>query len=143
MLAEFDERTVVARYFSTVKAQNRRRTFCSRPTMTSTHTTSRGNVPPRRRRLHSGHRRSGIYRLAYVRRLLNAGYAVVVVDNLVNSHRESLRRVERITGQSLTFYQQDVCDEQALNAIFDAHPISAAIHFAALKAVGESTAKPL
>jgi len=75
--------------------------------------------------------------------LLNAGYAVVVVDNLVNSHRESLRRVERITGQSLTFYQQDVCDEQALNAIFDAHPISAAIHFAALKAVGESTAKPL
>lgn len=75
--------------------------------------------------------------------LLNAGYAVVVVDNLVNSHRESLRRVERITGKSLTFYEQDVCDEQALNLIFDSHPISAAIHFAALKAVGESNSKPL
>ena len=67
--------------------------------------------------------------------LLNAGYAVVVVDNLVNSHRESLRRVERITNKSLTFYEQDVCDERALNTIFEAHPISAAIHFAALKAV--------
>jgi len=75
--------------------------------------------------------------------LLNAGYAVVVVDNLVNSHRESLRRVERITNKSLTFYEQDVCDERALNTIFEAHPISAAIHFAALKAVGESNAKPL
>jgi len=67
----------------------------------------------------------------------------VVVDNLVNSHRESLRRVERITNKSLTFYEQDVCDERALNTIFEAHPISAAIHFAALKAVGESNAKPL
>jgi len=75
--------------------------------------------------------------------LLNAGYNVVVVDNLVNSHRESLRRVERITGKSLTFYEKDVRDEDALNAIFETHPISAAIHFAALKAVGESTTQPL
>jgi UDP-glucose 4-epimerase len=75
--------------------------------------------------------------------LLNAGYQVVVVDNLVNSHRESLHRVERITGKTLNFYANDVCDAAALQAIFERHPITAAIHFAALKAVGESTAKPL
>jgi len=75
--------------------------------------------------------------------LLNAGYQVVVVDNLVNSSRESLHRVEQITGKALTFYENDVCDAQALNAIFDQHPISAAIHFAALKAVGESVAQPI
>jgi len=75
--------------------------------------------------------------------LLNAGYDVVVVDNLVNSQREALHRVEHITGRPLSFYQEDVRDAQAMEAIFTQHPINAAIHFAALKAVGESTVKPI
>src|SRR5580698_353836 len=75
--------------------------------------------------------------------LLNGGYDVVVIDNLVNSNRESLRRVEKITGKAVSFYEADARDEAALNRIFDAHPITGAIHFAALKAVGESVAKPI
>jgi len=75
--------------------------------------------------------------------LLGGGYDVVVVDNLVNSHREALARVERITGKKLAFHEADVRDEAALNRIFDAHPITGVIHFAALKAVGESVAKPI
>jgi UDP-glucose 4-epimerase len=75
--------------------------------------------------------------------LLNDGYDVVVIDNLVNSNRESLARVERITGKSVTFYEADARDEAVLHRIFDAHPITGAIHFAALKAVGESVAKPI
>lgn len=75
--------------------------------------------------------------------LLDAGYEVVVIDNLVNSHREALKRVESITGKTLAFYEKDACDIAALNAIFARHPITAAIHFAALKAVGESTQRPL
>ncbi len=75
--------------------------------------------------------------------LLDAGYDVAVIDNLVNSRTESLARVERITGKKVTFYQDDACDKTALKRIFDAHPIAGAIHFAALKAVGESVAKPI
>ena len=75
--------------------------------------------------------------------LLNGGYDVVVIDNLVNSNRESLARVERITGKTLAFYEADVRDEATLNRIFATHPVTGAIHFAALKAVGESVAKPL
>ncbi|WP_061135223.1 UDP-glucose 4-epimerase GalE [Caballeronia fortuita] len=75
--------------------------------------------------------------------LLDAGYGVAVIDNLVNSRAESLKRVERITGKSVTFYEADARDEAALNRIFDAHEITGAIHFAALKAVGESVAKPI
>jgi UDP-glucose 4-epimerase len=75
--------------------------------------------------------------------LLNGGYDVVVIDNLVNSNRESLRRVEQIAGRAVTFYEADARDETALNRIFDAHPVTGAIHFAALKAVGESVTKPI
>ncbi|MBC8750424.1 UDP-glucose 4-epimerase [Paraburkholderia sp. WC7.3g] len=75
--------------------------------------------------------------------LLNGGYDVVVIDNLVNSKRESLRRVEQIAGRSVSFYDNDARDAAALQRIFDAHPITGAIHFAALKAVGESVAKPI
>ncbi|AOJ30753.1 UDP-glucose 4-epimerase GalE [Burkholderia metallica] len=75
--------------------------------------------------------------------LLDNGYDVVIVDNLVNSKAESVRRVERITGKTPAFHQVDVCDEAALAKVFDAHPITGTIHFAALKAVGESVAKPL
>ncbi|KVM04155.1 UDP-glucose 4-epimerase [Burkholderia ubonensis] len=75
--------------------------------------------------------------------LLDHGYDVVIVDNLVNSKVESVRRVAQITGKTSAFHQVDVCDEAALGKVFDAHPITGAIHFAALKAVGESVAKPL
>ncbi len=75
--------------------------------------------------------------------LLNGGYDVVAVDNLVNSREESLARVERITGKPVAFYNADVRDAQALTRIFEAHKITGVIHFAALKAVGESVAKPI
>ncbi|KWH59692.1 UDP-glucose 4-epimerase GalE [Burkholderia anthina] len=75
--------------------------------------------------------------------LLDNGYDVVIIDNLVNSKAESVRRIERITGKTPAFHQVDVCDEAALAKVFDAHPITGTIHFAALKAVGESVAKPL
>jgi UDP-glucose 4-epimerase len=75
--------------------------------------------------------------------LLNAGFGVVVIDNLVNSNAQSLKRVEQITGKKPAFYEADVRDESALARIFDEHAITGAIHFAALKSVGESVAKPI
>ncbi|HDR9061438.1 UDP-glucose 4-epimerase GalE (plasmid) [Burkholderia vietnamiensis] len=75
--------------------------------------------------------------------LLDNGYDVVIVDNLVNSKVEAVRRIERITGKTPAFHQVDVCDQAALAKVFDAHPITGTIHFAALKAVGESVTKPL
>ncbi|MGN6649040.1 UDP-glucose 4-epimerase GalE [Trinickia sp.] len=75
--------------------------------------------------------------------LISSGYDVVIVDNLVNSKREAVRRIERIVGRPVAFYEIDACDETALAKVFDAHPITAAIHFAALKAVGESVTKPV
>ena len=75
--------------------------------------------------------------------LLNAGHDVVVVDNLCNSCKESLKRVEEIAGRSVTFYEVDLLDEPALNRVFDNEKIDAVIHFAGLKAVGESVYKPL
>ena len=75
--------------------------------------------------------------------LLNAGYEVVVVDNLYNSNEKALARVEEITGKKVTFYKDDICDKAAMDALFDKEQIDAVIHFAGLKAVGESVAKPL
>ncbi|SAL38646.1 UDP-glucose 4-epimerase GalE [Caballeronia humi] len=75
--------------------------------------------------------------------LLDDGYDVVVVDNLVNSNAESLARVQKIAGKQLAFYAADARDEAALAKVFDDHPITGAIHFAALKSVGESVAKPI
>jgi UDP-glucose 4-epimerase len=75
--------------------------------------------------------------------LLNSGYDVVVVDNLCNSSEESLRRVKQITGKELTFYQVDLLDKEALTQVFQKEKVDAVIHFAGLKAVGESVAKPL
>ena len=75
--------------------------------------------------------------------LLNRGHDVVVVDNYVNSHPESLDRVREITGKSFPFYEANVCDEAALDRIFDENKVDCVIHFAGLKAVGESCAKPL
>ncbi len=75
--------------------------------------------------------------------LLNAGENVIVVDNLANSREASLRRIQELTGRSLTFHKVDLRDKPALDAVFAATPIDAVIHFAGLKAVGESVAKPL
>ena len=75
--------------------------------------------------------------------LLNAGYDVVVVDNLCNSCKESLNRVEEITGKKVTFYEVDLLDKPALDRVFDNEKIDGVIHFAGLKAVGESVYKPL
>lgn len=75
--------------------------------------------------------------------LLNAGYEVVVVDNLSNSKSESLRRVQEITGKSLRFVEADIRDANAMRAVMHGFPITAVIHFAGLKAVGESVAKPM
>lgn len=74
--------------------------------------------------------------------LQNAGYEVVVLDNLSNSSKESLKRVEKITGKPVTFYEADILDRTALNEIFDKESIDSCIHFAGLKAVGESVRKP-
>lgn len=75
--------------------------------------------------------------------LLNAGYEVVVLDNLVNSSKESLKRVEEITGKKVTFYEGDIADRELLKKMFEAENIDSCIHFAGLKAVGESVSKPL
>jgi UDP-glucose-4-epimerase len=75
--------------------------------------------------------------------LLNAGYQVVVVDNLSNSSREALNRVKEITGKKVIFYEKDLLDEEAVKDIFTKEDITAVIHFAGLKAVGESVFKPL
>lgn len=75
--------------------------------------------------------------------LLNEGYEVVVVDNLCNSCEESLKRVEEITGKTVKFYEADLLDRDALEKIFAAEKVESVIHFAGLKAVGESVQKPL
>jgi len=72
-----------------------------------------------------------------------AGHSVVVVDNLVNSNPESLRRVSKIIGKDIPFYEVDVRDKEALSKVFDENKFDAVIHFAGLKAVGESVSKPL
>jgi len=74
--------------------------------------------------------------------LLESGCGVIVIDNLCNSSAKSLERVQELTGKSLTFYEGDVRDEALLTKIFASHSIDCVIHFAGLKAVGESVAKP-
>lgn len=74
--------------------------------------------------------------------LLESGYQVVVVDNLCNSQQESIARVEEISGKKVTFYKVDVRDSHGLRLIFSQHTIDSVIHFAGLKAVGESMEKP-
>ncbi len=75
--------------------------------------------------------------------LIKSGYDVVVVDNLDNSSEKSLERVEKIVGKKIKFYKEDVRDREALRRIFTENNIEAVIHFAGLKAVGESVAKPI
>jgi len=75
--------------------------------------------------------------------LINNNFKVVAIDDLANSSRESLRRVEQITGHEIPFIEADVRDQSALSDIFTTYDIDSVIHFAGLKAVGESVAKPL
>ena len=75
--------------------------------------------------------------------LLNKGYNVIGVDNFSNSSFESLKRVQELTGKTLTFYEADIRDEQKMESLFQNHKIDAVIHFAAYKAVGESCKLPL
>jgi len=75
--------------------------------------------------------------------LLNAGHQVVVVDSLINSNVEALRRVERLTGKQPVFHHLDLLDRDGLTKVFATHRPTAVIHFAALKAVGESVSQPL
>lgn len=73
----------------------------------------------------------------------NAGYDIIVIDNLDNSSSESLKRVEKITGKTVKFYEEDVRNKEALRKIFSENDIEAVIHFAGLKAVGESVREPI
>ena len=76
--------------------------------------------------------------------LIHAGYDIVIADNLVNSSREAVRRVEEIVGKPIPFVEVDLCDAAGVETLFAQHPdIQAVIHFAALKSVGESVCKPL
>lgn len=75
--------------------------------------------------------------------LINAGYDNIVVDDLSNSTQEALRRVERITGKTVPFYQMNVADKTAMREVFEKHNIDAVMHLAGFKAVGESVEKPL
>lgn len=75
--------------------------------------------------------------------LLDEGYEVVVVDNLANSKKEALKRVQDITGKRLSFFEVDLLDHEQLEFVFSEHKIDAVIHFAGYKAVGESVSKPL
>lgn len=75
--------------------------------------------------------------------LLDAGYPIVALDNLSNSSREAIRRVEQITGTEVPFHEVDLVDHRAVEGVFDAHSIDAVMHFAGMKAVGESVEIPL
>ncbi len=75
--------------------------------------------------------------------LLNAGYDVVIIDNLYNSNQKAVDRIEEITGKKVKFYPDDMMDRAAVKRVFDENQIDAVIHFAGLKAVGESVHKPI
>lgn len=75
--------------------------------------------------------------------LLNAGYDVVIIDNLYNSNQKAVARIEEITGKKVKFYPDDMMDRAAVKRVFDENKIDAVIHFAGLKAVGESVHKPI
>ena len=75
--------------------------------------------------------------------LLEAGYDVVIADNLYNSNEIVIDRIEQIAGRRPKFYKQDICDRAGLEKIFDEEKIDSVIHFAGYKAVGESTRMPI
>ncbi len=75
--------------------------------------------------------------------LINNGYDIIIADNLSNSSEEAIRRIEGITGKKVNFYKMDIRNREQLSRIFEEHEIDCVIHFAGLKAVGESVLKPL
>lgn len=75
--------------------------------------------------------------------LINNGHSVVIADNLSNSSERSIENIKKITGEDIPFYKTDVCDALELEKVFESHDIDAVIHFAGLKAVGESVSNPL
>lgn len=75
--------------------------------------------------------------------LIEAGHSVIIIDNLVNSSSESIKRVEKITGKDIEFYEGDIRNRSLLDKVFTKHRIDSVIHFAGLKSVGESTQNPL
>jgi len=75
--------------------------------------------------------------------LLQNGYDVIVVDNLCNSKKEAIRRVQELSGKNLSFYKIDLLDKKRLQSVFEKHSINAVIHFAGLKSMGESVKIPL
>ena len=75
--------------------------------------------------------------------LIESGHEVVIADNLYNSSRSVLERLEKLTGKSIPFYEIDITDKDLLKSVFENNDFDAVIHFAAYKAVGESQAKPL
>ena len=75
--------------------------------------------------------------------LMNAGYDIVVVDNFYNSKKEALKRIAELSGKEFAFYECDIRDKEGMDKIFKAEKIDAVIHFAGLKAVGESCQKPI
>ena len=75
--------------------------------------------------------------------LLEENNEVIIVDNFVNSKEEALNRIRKITGKDFKFYQVDVCDKEALHKVFEENKIDCVIHFAGLKAVGESVSIPM
>ena len=75
--------------------------------------------------------------------LMREGHEVVVADSLVNASEQAIPRIAQLGGRSFPFYRIDICDEEALDRVFAAHPIEGVIHFAGLKAVGESVRQPL
>lgn len=75
--------------------------------------------------------------------LLENGHEVVIVDNLYNSSQEAVERVEELAGKKAAFYEVDLLDRESLDAVFEKEEVDAVIHFAGLKAVGESVAKPI
>ncbi|ACQ70136.1 UDP-glucose 4-epimerase GalE [Exiguobacterium profundum] len=75
--------------------------------------------------------------------LLEAGYEVIILDNLSNSRQEAIQRIEILTGKTVTLYVGDIRDQELLDEIFSTHSIHAVVHFAGLKAVGESVSQPL
>lgn len=75
--------------------------------------------------------------------LINAGYDVVIIDNLSNSEKDAVEGVKKITGKDVAFEIVDTCDKEALRKVFEKYPFDTVIHFAAYKAVGESMAQPL
>ena len=75
--------------------------------------------------------------------LLKNGYEVVIIDNLINSKESVVGKIEKLSGKSVKFYKCDILDEEGMDRVFSEQKIDAVIHFAGLKAVGESVAKPI